>query len=69
MKREHEGKKICPLLSLVASSQLDSPAYCIGEQCAWYCTGYSGNSGQCAMRMIGESIYSIDGQGLKIYHD
>lgn len=59
------GKKICPLLSEMYGKA--SP--CALEMCAWYCTGYSGNSGQCAMRMIGESIYSIDGQGLQIYHD
>lgn len=63
------GKKICPLLALVASSKIEFLPYCIGEECAWWCKGISGKSGMCAISMTGESIYSIDRQGLEVFHD
>lgn len=62
-------KKICPLLALSPSVQLNAKTYCTGEQCAWWCSGLSGISGACAVSMIAKSIYSIDIQGLEIYRD
>lgn len=63
------GKKICPLLALVASSEIKFSPYCIGEECAWWCKGNGVNPSKesgCALLLTAQGVQSMDKSGIYV---
>ena len=69
MKREHKDGKICPVLSVIASSKLDFPAYCIEDKCAWWQDEDVGISGHCAIREISKALQCLCLDGITTHED
>ena len=62
-------KKICPLLALSPSVQLNAKTYCIGDRCAWWNNGYIAENGSCFLASIGKALQSIGMDGLTTHQD
>ena len=50
------SEKACPLLTL-AAPPIGTPAFCLGERCAWWVPVASEKDGRCAVADLACGIY------------